>query len=35
MPGPRYHAAKPYIVAGLSLVLTSVLLVVSNGPVHW
>lgn len=35
MPGPRYRAAKPFVVAGLSLALTAFLMVASNAPVHW
>jgi hypothetical protein len=35
MPGPRFAAARPFVVTGLSLVITAVLLVTANGPVHW
>jgi hypothetical protein len=35
MPGPRFSAARPFVVTGLSLVITAVLLVLSNTPVHW
>lgn len=35
MPGPRSNAAQPYIVTGLSLLLTAVIMCVGNPPAFW
>jgi hypothetical protein len=35
MPGPRVPAIHPFVVAGLSVAVTAVLLLGANAPVHW
>jgi hypothetical protein len=35
MPGPRYRALQPFVVAAMSLVVTAVLMAASNTPIHF